>query len=79
MTNEITCDFCNEIKCAFVDIQSTKNNFFAQRFVCCVDCFKNKDINDLIKQRIIKEVKDIEKHHLDKIKELKKQILGEKK
>lgn len=74
MENEdITCDFCKEIKCAFIDVTTTKNSFLSNRFMCCIDCFKNKDVNDLIKQKIRQDVEMLEKHHLDKIKEIKKQ------
>ncbi len=77
MGNEnITCEFCKKVKRAFINIETNKS-MFCQRFNCCVDCFKNKDIDEVIRLRIEKELKDLVEHHNDKIEELKLQAKKE--
>ena len=71
MNNEnITCDLCNQIKCAFVDVE-TEKSMLSKRFRVCVDCFKNKDVEQLVREAMEADGNKMIKHHRSKIDEIK--------
>lgn len=72
----ITCEFCEKVKRAFITIETNKS-MFCQRFNCCIDCFKNKNIDEIIRLRIEKELEELVKHHDNKIEELRLQAKKE--
>jgi hypothetical protein len=66
----ITCDFCNKKKWAFVDVD-TEKSLFSKRFRVCVDCFKNKDIEELVGIAMEKDANQNIAHHQKQIDEIK--------
>lgn len=65
----ITCDLCNQIKWAFVDVD-TEKSMFSKRFRVCVDCFKNKDVEQLIREAMEKDANNMIQYHQNKIAEI---------
>lgn len=73
MTDEnenITCDLCNQVKWAFINVE-TEKSMFGKGFRTCVDCFKNKNVEQLVREAMEKDANDNIKFHQDKIDEIK--------
>ena len=77
MNNElenITCDICRKIKWAFVDVETEKDFMITKRFRVCVDCFKDEDIEFIIKKEMKKQTEQQISFHQKKIDEINKRI-----
>lgn len=70
-TENITCDICKEVKWTFIDVETQKNSFMSKRFQVCIDCFKNKDIEEILSTELRKQAQDEIKFHQAKIDEVK--------
>ena len=73
--DNITCDICGKIKWAFVEIFTTKRELMCVRFNCCVDCFKSKDINEIISKKMKARAKEDIDYHQEKIDEIKVRLI----
>lgn len=71
---EITCDICKKIKWAFIDVETEKDFMIAKRFKVCVDCFKNEDIEFIIKKEMEKQSQEQINFHQKKIDAINKRI-----
>lgn len=76
MVNEedIKCDICKKVKWAFIRVDTEKRGLFNPTFNVCVDCFKNEDIEWIIKEEMKKQSEELIKNHQDKIDEIKKRL-----
>lgn len=76
--NNITCDICKEIKWTFIDVSTEKNAFMSRRFQVCIDCFKNKDIEEILSMELRKQADDEVEFHQRKIDEVNARIRSNK-